>query len=159
LSFIEQARDNFPRMVVTRLCNQQLYSPLCTAVAANYTSSGNITSISSTRLACNVDGISEEENWFRYGYLYSGGSYRFITFSSQVDSTQYIEVMHPLPAGWTVGMSVDLVAGCDKKMQTCDSKFENFPDHYLGFPHAPYESIQLTGLKSTETEQNTSKKK
>lgn len=152
VSFVEQARDNFPRMYVTRYCNHRLYSPLCTLSPTNWTSQGTITAISTNRLGFYVDGLggSFVENWFRYGYVKTTVPHRWITYSSSPQSGKILfKVLHPIPPSWVVGTTVDCIAGCDKRMETCTNKFNNF-SHYLGFPHAPYETIRLTGLKSTE---------
>jgi hypothetical protein len=159
VSFIEQARDNFPRMYVTRLCDHRLYSELCGLSAANWTDTGNILSISKNRLGFYADvDVSRADQYYRYGYAHQTYAHRWITYSSLVESSGYggvtsnvvlFNVMHPIPPSWDYGSTVYFAAGCDKLMSTCRNKFNNFV-HYLGFPHAPYETIRLTGLKSTE---------
>lgn len=148
LSFVEYARDNFPRMVITRLCNHQLYSELCGAPRSNFTDVLTISSISSDRLRIRVQEIVRTGfQWYRYGYVRLGKSYRYVV--SSTDSNRNIDVLHPVPLNWVAGVTIEAVAGCDKKMETCKNKFGNFA-RYLGFPHAPYESIRLTGLRSSE---------
>lgn len=163
VSFVEQARDNFPRMYITRICNHRLYSPLCTLDPNNWMDHGTIHSITNNRLGFYVSGvtINREENWFRYGYVAKDVPHRWVTYSSPIQAVFYggetinlmlFNVMHPIPYTWAPGMLIDMVAGCDKRIDTCKNKFGNFV-HYLGFPHAPYETIRLTGLKSTEVYQ------
>lgn len=159
VSFVEQARDNFPRMYITRICNHRLYSDLCTVDPASWTTTGTIMGLSRNRQGFYIGNIgSFAENWFRFGYVKLGTPHRWITYNSALQTIYFggvtanmmlFNVIHPLPPSWVVGTSVELVAGCDKRMSTCAEKFSNF-EHYLGFPHAPYETIRLTGLKSTE---------
>ena len=161
LSFVEQARDNFPRMVVTRYCNLQLFSSLCGVTVGDYTDDCNILSVGDQRLSFTVSGITHSylagENWFQYGFVTKDDSYRFITASAfqyfQVGGAtvdgHFLDVMHPIPESWVVGTTVQVSAGCDKTMETCKMKYNNFV-HFLGFPHAPYETIRLTGLRSSE---------
>ena len=158
LSFIEQARDNFPRAVVTRCCNHQHYGPACTVNPTPFTDVVTLLDWNSTRTRMYVSGVTVS-NWYRYGYIYAENSYRHITSDSPyqyiVNGTtidaHFVDVLHPAPSSWTLNMTLNLVAGCDKTMQTCTEKFSAFA-HYLGFPHAPYETIRLTGLRSAETE-------
>ncbi len=50
-----------------------------------------------------------------------------------------IELWHPMRAEILRGARIRLVAGCDKRMQTCRLKFNNFVN-YQGFPDVPGEN-------------------
>jgi uncharacterized phage protein (TIGR02218 family) len=148
VSFIEHARDNYARLILSRVCNHRLYSPMCGVVETNYQYSGIIVGFSVDRVTVEVSGIGSDSGYFTYGYVKWQGAYRHIVNDTWNGSTRFIDLMHFAPVSWYIGQPVALVAGCDKLTATCQSKFNNFT-HYLGFPYAPYESIRYTGLRST----------
>ena len=160
LSFIEQARDNFPRAIVTRCCNRRLYHLACTVNINSFTDAVTLLDWGNERTRLYVSGATQEKIWYRFGYVVAGYTQRHIVwdenFQYVVNGTtidaHLVDILHPFPVEWTVNMSLNLVAGCDKTMRTCHNKFGAFPWSYLGFPHAPYEAIRLTGLRSTEVE-------
>jgi uncharacterized phage protein (TIGR02218 family) len=49
-----------------------------------------------------------------------------------------VELWQEPPAGLRVGDGFRLVAGCDKRAETCRAKFGNFINFH-GFPHIPGE--------------------
>jgi len=148
VSFVEHARDNYARMILTRVCNHRLYSALCTVQEVNYTYTGVIEGFSVDRVTMEVSGIGLDSGYFMYGYVKWAGAYRHIVYDTWNGSTRNVDLMHFAPKVWNVGDQIALVAGCDKLTSTCSSKFNN-KVHYMGFPYAPYESIRYTGLRTT----------
>jgi uncharacterized phage protein (TIGR02218 family) len=148
VSFIEHARDNYARMVLTRVCNHRLYSSLCTMTEANYIYAGTIIGFSVDRVTMEVNGISQGSGYFTFGYVKWAGAYRHIVSDTWNGSTRYVDLMHFAPLAWTIGQQISLVAGCDKLSATCSGKFGNI-SNFMGFPYAPYESIRYTGLKTS----------
>ena len=149
ISFVEHARDNYPRMVLTRHCNNRLYGDLCGLNSEDYREEVMISRISLNRTSVTVINASHNASgWFTYGYLEKGNEYRFIIDDDwdDVEKAHSIDLLHPLPDGWKGGDTINAYPGCDKTMSTCKDKFENFK-HFIGFPYAPYESIRFTGLK------------
>ena len=148
VSFIEHARDNYARLILTRICNLRLYSPMCGVQEVNYQYSGTIAGFSVDRVTMEVNGISNDSGYFTYGYVKWQGVYRHIVNDTWNGASRYVDLMHFAPIAWYEGMQIALVAGCDKLTATCTSKFNNITQ-YMGFPYAPYESIRYTGLRSS----------
>jgi uncharacterized phage protein (TIGR02218 family) len=148
VSFIEHARDNYARMILTRVCNHRLYSALCGANEASYTFTGTIVGFSVDRVTVEVSGIGAGSGYFTYGFCKWQGAYRHIVNDVWNGSTRYLDLMHFAPTAWEIGQGISIVAGCDKTTSTCSSKFGMF-QNFMGFPYAPYESIRYTGLRTT----------
>lgn len=153
VSFIEQSRDNFSRLVLTRHCNHRLYSEMCTMNPASHAYKVTIYGIDFPRtqiIAGPAPGVSA--GWFQYGYVKcdTTATYRWITGDTSSAEAVTFDIMHAAPANWALGTEVWLYAGCDKCLSTCDSKFGN-RSNFMGFPYAPFESIRFTGLRQSET--------
>ncbi|MFP7673360.1 DUF2163 domain-containing protein [Marivita sp. S0852] len=58
------------------------------------------------------------------------------------DGTRQVEFWEPLRAPLDVGTQVELVAGCDKRFETCRAKFDNLVN-FQGFPDIPQEEWML----------------
>ncbi len=152
ISFIEQSRDNYSRLVLTRHCNHRLYSDLCTMIPGNWAYQMQITSISfdRTQLAVGPPPGGVTGGFFTYGYVKNADAYRWITGDTWSADAFLIDLIHPAPVAWTLNTSLWCYAGCDKTMDMCETKFNNIV-HFMGFPYAPYESIRFTGLRQQET--------
>ncbi len=90
----------------------------------------------------NVNGF--EPGWFERGVLWGldgacEGLKGIIKRDVFEKGRRVIELWHPMRAEILRGARVRLVAGCDKRMQTCRLKFNNFVN-YQGFPDVPGES-------------------
>lgn len=156
ISFLEFARDNFPRICATRHCNHRLYSNLCTVNAASYTLEGTITSINFERTAVAVSLAGTTISaYYTYGYIKGSDNIQRYIVGDSGSSVRTFDLLHPAPEAWTTGMTIFATAGCDKSSTTCDTKFGNFVN-FLGFPYAPFESIRFTGLRGDSV--STSKK-
>lgn len=84
---------------------------------------------------------AQAEGWFERGLLtVLDGTGQGLSESIKSDRIQSgqrrIELWSALRAPIAFGTSVRLQAGCDKRMETCQSKFDNFLN-YRGFPHVP----------------------
>jgi len=161
VSFIEQSRDNFSRLVLTRHCNHRLYSDLCTMIAANYAYKSTIVGLDFPRTQVIVSPAigGGYTNYFQYGFAKAdlNSTYRWITGDTYSSEAITFDIIHPAPESWQLGTEIWLYAGCDKTLSTCESKFGN-RDHFMGFPYAPFESIRFTGLRQSETRTSGGKK-
>jgi len=149
ISFVENARDNFARIVISRFCIHRHYNASCGLDPVNFTDVGTIVAIDPKRIYIDVTSQRETEV-FRFGFIENESIQRFIVHDAILNSsTHRLALLIAARPTWEVGQSINLTFGCDKKIATCKNVFNNF-DHYLGFPWAPYESIRFTGLKSSE---------
>ena len=58
------------------------------------------------------------------------------------DGARQIDLWEPLRASLAVGDRVNLIAGCDKRFETCRTKFDNLIN-FQGFPDIPQEEWVL----------------
>lgn len=83
------------------------------------------------------------DRWFERGILSgltgaSQGLQAMIKADRRTDTGRLVELWHPLGAGLQVGDAIRLQSGCDKRAETCRTKFLNFLN-FRGFPHIPGE--------------------
>ena len=148
LSFIEQCRDNYPKISLAKHCCHRVYDDGCTLISGDWTEMTTLKGISTDRKTLTVDLVSDD-GYYSYGYMFSNYRYRHISSSTPgVDGTE-LYLIHPCPTAWNVDDTVYLVAGCDRAQATCQTKFNNYAN-FLGFPYAPFESIRITGLRASE---------
>jgi len=157
LSFVEQCRDSYPRICLSRHCCRRVYDSGCGLSVGDWTENFTITGISSDGLTITGTGPAHEAEWFTYGYIKSpsnpAGAARYIVGNDYSGSAHSLYLMHPCPTAWYVNQIVTVTAGCDKSTTTCSSKFNNYAN-FLGFPFAPYESIRYTGLRTETVEKS-----
>ncbi|QUJ77411.1 DUF2163 domain-containing protein [Sulfitobacter albidus] len=85
--------------------------------------------------------------WFLRGRLEvmegsAAGLWGEIKTDTIEDGARVIELWEPMRGGITPGTQVRLVAGCDKRKESCRLKFNNF-DNFQGFPDLPGEDWLL----------------
>ena len=85
-----------------------------------------------------------DEAWFAFGTLegLSGacaGLRGVVKRDYFENDTRVIELWHPMRARIATGDMIRLVAGCDKRLQTCRTKFVNLLN-FQGFPDVPGDS-------------------
>lgn len=147
LSFLEQCRDNYPKLSLARHCCHRVYDAGCGLISGDWTVAAEILGITTDRLTITTTG-SQATDYFSYGYMFVDSRYRHIWASTFEDPNQSHELIHPAPMTWSVGQTIYLVAGCDRSQSICQTKFNNHA-RFLGFPHVPYESIRITGLRAS----------
>jgi uncharacterized phage protein (TIGR02218 family) len=102
---------------------------------------GSITSITTDRVKF-VDTVrTEATGYFDYGKItFRTGNNAGIGMEvrTYTNGDTSIELWQPMPFTFTVGDTYELVAGCDKTLETCRDKFDNLINHG-GFPHLPGE--------------------
>lgn len=87
--------------------------------------------------------LSFDDGWFTRGRLEvldgpAQGLWSTIKSDRIVGNTRVIELWEPVRGFVSTGTQVRVVAGCDKRVETCQLKFNNFPN-YQGFPDLPGE--------------------
>jgi uncharacterized phage protein (TIGR02218 family) len=89
------------------------------------------------------DFLTHDADWFLRGRLEvldgpAAGQWGSIKADRLEGNTRVIELWEPVRGLLAAGTQVRLVAGCDKRAETCRLKFNNF-DNYQGFPDLPGE--------------------
>ncbi|SLN46197.1 hypothetical protein ROA7450_02266 [Roseovarius albus] len=109
---------------------------------------------------CAVEGVEERRafrfaalegyaaEWFQFGVLrvLSGkaeGLSGLIKRDSEDAKGRLIELWHPLRAEIRPGDLLRLIAGCDKRSETCRKKFDNYLN-FQGFPDIPGDDWSVT---------------
>jgi len=109
----------------------------------NYAQSLPVQTVEGARRFIWRDFLSFDQDWFTRGRLeiLSGpaqGLWGTIKSDRIEGDARVIELWEPVRGAVEVGTQVRLVAGCDKRVETCRLKFNNF-DNYQGFPDLPGE--------------------
>lgn len=83
------------------------------------------------------------KGWFTRGRLEvlsgpAAGLWSMIKHDRSIPRGRMIELWEPIRGAVGEGTQVRLVAGCDKRSETCRIKFDNFPN-FQGFPDLPGE--------------------
>jgi uncharacterized phage protein (TIGR02218 family) len=104
-----------------------------------------------TRTVEAVDGVTfrwsafadTDDRWFERGQLEvvtgaAAGLSAMVKTDRQVGAGRVVELWQALGVAPAMGDSIRLVAGCDRRMETCLNKFNNF-NNFRGFPHIPGE--------------------
>jgi uncharacterized phage protein (TIGR02218 family) len=120
---------------VTPGCNAKLGDSRCGVNLASWTQSKTITSVAS-RAQFTASGFTEAAGWATGGTVTftSGPNDGAVRRIRSHASGGVITLWEPLFAIPTVGDGFDIVAGCDKRLETCRDKFSNVVN-FRGFPH------------------------
>ncbi len=94
-----------------------------------------------------------EEDWFTRGRLEvldgpAKGLWGTIKADRVIGNLRVLELWEPIRGLAETGTQVRLVAGCDKRTETCRLKFNNF-ENYRGFPDLPGEDWVVSVPRST----------
>lgn len=102
------------------------------------------------------DGFSGfDPGWFARGRMEirtgaAAGLWGMIKQDRFEGSVRVIELWEPVRSALEIGSVVRLIAGCDKRSETCRAKFANLTN-FQGFPDVPGEDWMLAVPKSTGT--------
>ena len=96
-------------------------------------------------------------DWFTRGRLEvldgpAAGLWGTIKSDRNEGAARVVELWEPMRGLVTEGTQIRLVAGCDKRVETCRLKFNNF-DNYQGFPDLPGEDwvVSVPSSKGTNS--------
>ena len=129
-------------------CRFDLASP-------NYSLALPVQTVTGARKFLWDDVLGFDADWFTRGRLEvidgpAAGLWSTIKSDRITGTTRTIELWEPVRGAIEAGTQVRLVAGCDKRVETCQIKFNNFPN-YQGFPDLPGEDWVLTVPSSGNT--------
>lgn len=161
-----QTNDSFsidcPSVCATKLCNNVLYDAQCAVAKASFKVATTITSISTDGktivLAATVPhptlGYPNGSAWSLHGELLHVASGATRTIIGEATDHKTLTIFTQFPNGLvTVGDSVDVYAGCDHTIATCDVKFSNGVNHG-GHPYLPIGNIFYQGLTHVSYTEN-----
>ncbi|WP_298862462.1 DUF2163 domain-containing protein [uncultured Sulfitobacter sp.] len=132
----------------------RVYQKPCSAVLGDRTCRFNLAqesyaqvipvqTVEGTRRFIWQDFLAFDADWFTRGRLEvldgpAAGLWGTIKSDRVENNARVIELWEPIRGAVGVGTQVRLVAGCDKRVETCRLKFNNF-DNFQGFPDLPNE--------------------
>lgn len=121
-----------PRRKCSRLCSLALYGRECGANPLGFAKTATVVSNSGNTLVVSFS-ESFQDDYFSTGYLQTG-PLGFATSSVMVlfQNGNSLTLKKPAPLA-TVGSTVYVIPGCDRKISTCKNKFSNLYN-YGGFP-------------------------
>lgn len=140
-------RHLLPRVgeVFSRNCRYDLGDARCTVSLGPLTAAGTVSGVTSQRNTFNASGITATANYYDYGKLtWTSGDNDGLSFDVKLHSGASVELQLDCPNDVQVGDTFNIIAGCDKLIDTCKTKFTNFVN-YGGFPFIPgTERMMLT---------------
>lgn len=170
---IERAGGSFKAELrgLTEALNQpqgQVYQSPCAAILGDgacrvdisgrrYSREADITGIFGTLVELTSSFHDLFDGWFDHGQLIviagaGAGATQIVKADRVGAATRSIELWDALPQEIVSGDRVRLVAGCDKRIETCRGKFANVIN-FRGFPHLPGDDWLLAYPRGgTETE-------
>jgi uncharacterized phage protein (TIGR02218 family) len=134
-SFLDKFNLQVPQNVMQPGCRHTVFSPGCGLEREIYGVSG-LTAGGSTRLQINCN-LPHVAGYFNGGHLLMtegrmAGIYRTIL----VSAPYYLQLKSPLPEAPAIDDPFQAWPGCDRTLNTCDTKYANLAN-YGGQPYAP----------------------
>lgn len=137
-----------PAVRPSRYCRHRLYDTYCGVNEATYTTAGTVDAIADTYVEASEFGAKataeSDPNWFALGTVTIGEEVRLCI--GQAGDRLYLNAPF---TGVAVGASVSAAAGCDRRVETCVTKFNNLANN-LSFPYMPNQNPQFEGLENPQ---------
>ncbi len=149
-----QAALNVPvGRVFSRFCDADVGDARCGANLedAMFRGEGVVTEVVSG-VALRADGLEPfAEGWFARGRLvWTDGGESEVAVHRLDDGDAILELLDPPGAALHVGAAFAVYAGCDKRFETCRTKFAN-SINFRGFPHMPGNDAVQAGPSVAES--------
>jgi uncharacterized phage protein (TIGR02218 family) len=133
-----QALETVRGRVITVACDADLGDGRCKVDLAPLTEAAVVTAVGGTEVT--VSGLSQAAGWYSDGFLVvtsgaEAGARRAIVRHGTEGGAARLTLRSPLVQLFA-GDSIDVVPGCDKRIETCAKKFAN-QLNFQGFPHLP----------------------
>ena len=123
-------------------CPYMLYDSFCTVAEASFKFTGTASSVSGNQLVVSgLDGGGRGVGWATAGKIRFGSDVRLILEHKATDTLILGSPFFMSPNG----LSVDVFAGCDHTVATCNSKFANLVN-FGGRPEVPVKDATRTGI-------------
>ena len=134
-----------PRFSFLGMCNHILYDERCKVDISLFTFTGLVSAQVGNDITVNGAGAVGLADHFVAGFARfpSGGTDDARMILQQAGDVMTLLLPFSIPV---VGSQIDLFAGCDHTLATCDSKFAAVPD-YGGFPFVPRKNPFNTTLR------------
>lgn len=138
IGFERFLNTQIPRYRYQPPCNNSLFDTFCTLSKSSYKVTATVTKVDNDTFSSATFG-SYATNYFRFGVIeYTDGDGILHTMMIRSNSGNNIHLRYPEP-NIPNGASVDCYPGCDKKINTCETKFSNLLN-FFGHPYIPKEN-------------------
>lgn len=141
LESMAQALDRPRGRMIRRRCDAELGDARCGVDLEDpaYKGAGTVTAADAGAIL--VGGLEDfASGWFTHGFItFTSGASAGTTVAAiahEVDGSEARLVLWSPIAGLAPGDGLEVVAGCDKRFETCRAKFGNNMN-FRGFPHLP----------------------
>ena len=133
--------------IYTPECDATLGDSRCGVVMTTFTKTATIGTVTSNRQFL-VTGAAagQADQYFNYGKItFSSGLNNGISMQIEDYSnpTNLVTLLEAMPYTVAAGDTATLYAGCDRRFETCKTRFSN-KDNFRGFPHIPGMDKALT---------------
>ena len=135
-------KKKMPPMLDQSFCNHTLYDTRCGLDKLAWKISGLMTNVNGTSITL-VEASTKANGYFNMGMIEVAGDMRMII--KHIGSVLTIHT--PFDSRAAVGVNANIYPGCDKNPLTCQSKFNNHTNGFLGFPYIPTRNPVIMGFK------------
>ncbi len=143
-SLFRMSEIQVPTKTYTRSCENTFCDTTCGLSVATYTTTGTVTAYGSNHIDAVEFGAKalaqSDPNWFALGKVVIGNEQRLCT--GQSGNRLYLAAPFQLAS---IGASISAIAGCNKSVATCGTKFGNLR-HTLQFPYIPNKNPQFEAI-------------
>lgn len=137
-----------PNTFCSKFCNWKLYGVACKLDVANYTTSTVVSAVdlvAKTITIPNAEPAGEYNvNYWGLGTIVHNGSQYMILSSVPIDGGTLL-TMADLPVEYSVGDSVQVLAGCNHTTIHCKYKLDNLAN-FGGHPYVPWKNPAVDGI-------------
>jgi uncharacterized phage protein (TIGR02218 family) len=122
--------------VYTPTCRAKLGDGRCGINLVAFTVSGMLTAVEGAHAFTDAS-RTEDNDYFAYGIVtFTSGNNAGLSMEIRQFSSQRFSLFLPMPYAVEVGDSYTAIAGCDKRFDTCITRFSNAVN-FRGEPHVP----------------------
>jgi uncharacterized phage protein (TIGR02218 family) len=126
--------------IYTPECDATLGDTRCKVALAGYTKAGTVGTVTDQKTFTIAGAAAgQADAYYAYGKItFSTGLNAGISMQveSYAASTNLVTLLEPMPFAVAAGNAFSLVAGCDRRFESCKTRFSN-KDNFRGFPHIP----------------------
>lgn len=134
-SDLDELNVQMPRNLYQPSCSNTLFDNACGLNRANYAFETTIaTGSTASRILCD---INQPQGWFTQGVIeFLEGGNKGIKRTIRLHELDVLLLTLPLLEDPQVGQRIKVYPGCDKRLETCQNRFNNFA-RFRGAPFIP----------------------
>lgn len=138
-SILDRLQQKFPKLIYSEFCQHRLFDARCSLVKGDYEATGTAGAGSDASIiysAVFAFSAYAEGYWMRGEVKMTSGNNDLVSRSVIEHGDGYVRLINPFPESLAVGDTFSAWPGCDKKGETCVSKFDNHAN-FFGFEYIP----------------------